>query len=376
MHVAHVNLHYDPDLASGEALVERYATLSGWGEALVRAGVRVSVYQRFHRDADLTRDDVAYRFRKDPLPARLRPWQVPMGILRRVARDRPDLVHLHGFRFSLQAGFLRAIAPPTTGVVVQHHAEPPWRGLLGRLQGRLLRRVDGFLFASAEMGAAWQDRGVLSREALVGEVMEGSTHFRPEARQAARARTGLSGDPLLLWVGRLIPLKDPLTVLRGFASILADRPGARLHMIYSEADLLPRIEAELRRAPRLAHCVRLLGAVPHEQMADYYNSADLFVLGSHREGSGYALCEAMACGTEPVVTDIPSFRAMTGAGEVGALWKVGDPDAFARALRHVLVGSRRARSEATRRRFEEHLCFDAIARRAIVFYRKILNRRR
>ena len=49
-------------------------------------------------------------------------------------------------------------------------------------------------------------------------------------------------------------------------------------------------------------------------------AADLFVLGSHREGSGYSLIEALACGLPPIVTDIPSFRSLTGAGVVGALW--------------------------------------------------------
>ena len=43
-------------------------------------------------------------------------------------------------------------------------------------------------------------------------------------------------------------------------------------------------------------------------------AADLFVLGSHREGSGYSLIEALACGLPPVVTDIHAFRTLTGCG--------------------------------------------------------------
>ena len=56
----------------------------------------------------------------------------------------------------------------------------------------------------------------------------------------------------------------------------------------------------------------------------------MFVSGSHSEGSGYALIEAMSAGVVPVVTDIPSFRAI--AGDCGARWPPGDAGAFADAL--------------------------------------------
>ena len=62
-------------------------------------------------------------------------------------------------------------------------------------------------------------------------------------------------------------------------------------------------------------------------------AADVFVLGSHREGSGYSLIEALACGLPPVVTDIPSFRSLTAAGAVGALWPCGDARALGDADR-------------------------------------------
>ena len=50
-------------------------------------------------------------------------------------------------------------------------------------------------------------------------------------------------------------------------------------------------------------------------MAVCYSAADLFVVGSHHQGSGYALMEACACGAVPVVTAIPTFRLMPGALE-------------------------------------------------------------
>ena len=63
-----------------------------------------------------------------------------------------------------------------------------------------------------------------------------------------------------------------------------------------------------------------------------YAGADLFVLGSHHEGSGFALIEALASSVVPVVTDIPTFRVLTRNGALGALWAPGDARAFAAAL--------------------------------------------
>jgi hypothetical protein len=57
------------------------------------------------------------------------------------------------------------------------------------------------------------------------------------------------------------------------------------------------------------------------------------VQASHAEGSGGALIDALACGTTPLVTDIPSFRKITGDGACGALFPVGNAAALAGAIR-------------------------------------------
>src|SRR5207247_434398 len=131
----------------------------------------------------------------------------------------------------------------------------------------------------------------------------------------------------LLWVGRLNANKDPLTVLDGFERSLGALPAATVTMIYTAEDLLPAVRERIERSAVLKERVRLVGTVPHARLPEFYSAADMFVLGSHREGSGYALMEACACGAVPVVTDIPTFRLLTG-GVVGALWTPGDAAAF------------------------------------------------
>ena len=71
-------------------------------------------------------------------------------------------------------------------------------------------------------------------------------------------------------------------------------------------------------------------------MAAFYSAADLFVVGSHHEGSGYSLMEACACGAMPVVTDIPTFRLLTAA------------ERSARCGRSAMPRTARARSSTSR----------------------------
>jgi glycosyltransferase involved in cell wall biosynthesis len=202
----------------------------------------------------------------------------------------------------------------------------------------------------------------------VFEVMESSTTVRPIGRADARRATQLAGNPALLWVGRLNANKDPLTVLDGFERCAALLPTASLTMVYGTDELLPDVRARLQSSATLRDRVTLVGRVPHQRVGSFFSAADMFVVGSHHEGSGYALLEACACGVVPIVTDIPSFRAITARGSWAALWTPGDAAAFADAV------VRAARSDPGRSRpaIEEHfnrcLSWPAIGRRAVEIY--------
>jgi glycosyltransferase involved in cell wall biosynthesis len=184
----------------------------------------------------------------------------------------------------------------------------------------------------------------------------------------ARQATRIEGQPSILWVGRLNANKAPLTVLDGFERALRDLPRAALTMIYGSDDQLPLVINRLEASPALADHVRLVGPVPHERMSLYYTAADLFVLGSHHEGSCYALIEACACGLPPVVTDIPSNREITGSGSIGALWPPGDAASFTQALLRVVGDGRLSSRQAVLDRFSRALSWTAVGRTALDAY--------
>jgi glycosyltransferase involved in cell wall biosynthesis len=375
MHILCVNYHYDRELASAQDLLARYVTLREYAQALVGEGAEVTVLQRFSRDAELERAGVRYLFCADRCaPTLHRRWQIPLRF-HRVARDvGATVAHVNGLGFSVPLWALRAALPASCALVAQHHAEGPSRRW-PLVQRWCFRGVDGFLFTIREQAIPWVNRGVIARHQRIYEVLEGSTLFRRGDRAAARARTGLTGAPIVLWVGRLIALKDPLVVLRGFALALREAPDARLYMVYSDNTLLSDVRALVDADPSLRERVTLMGSRPHATLEDLYNSADYFVLGSHSEGSGYALLEALACGVVPVVTDIPSFRRITDGGRLGALWQPGDADACASAFLRAFEGSAAARSEEIAAVFQENLSFAAIARDAMRAYREVARER-
>jgi glycosyltransferase involved in cell wall biosynthesis len=368
MNVVQLNYAFDKALTDPGALLEAYGTLTGFSEAVAAAGAdRTTVVQRFHRDARIRRNGIEYTFCS------------ASRVHQTVADAQPDVVHVNGLHFAARTWALRQRLDRSVAIVVQDHGGGVPAGRRVRVDHAIRRRmsgaVDGFLFVAAEQSEAWQRAGLLPATCRVYEVMEGSTTFRPIPRGEARAVTGIDGEPAVLWVGRLTANKDPLTVVDGFEQSLRDLPAATLTMIYDGDELLPLVRARVR-SPALRDCVRLVGPVAHERLPAFYSAADLFVLGSHQEGSGYALLEACACGVLPVVTDIPSFRVITAGGSFGTLWKAGDAEACARAL----VNAARSNTAHARARMTAHfdgaLSWRAIGRDALAAYHDALASRR
>ena len=364
--VVQVNYAYDKALTDPDALLNRYFTLTGWSDALVGAGAGpVAVVQQFHRDLQVARNGVDYVFRRTAIPAAVAAW-------------RPDIAHVNGLIFPVRTWRLRRALGRTSAIVVQSHAAGPsiGRAPAPRLLGRAARRAaDAFLFAADEHAAAWRGAGFIAADQPTYRVMPASSTLQPVARAQAREESGLRGSPAILWVGRLNANKDPLTVLDACEHALVDLPGATLTMIFGTGELIEEVRTRIARSPVLRERVRLTGVVPHNRMAAFYSAADLFVVGSHHEGSGYSLMEACACGAVPVVPGIPTFRLLTGDGCVGALWEPGDADGCARALTDAARRDLNTERARLADHFARELSWSAVGRRALEIYEEVLNRR-
>ena len=396
MHIAQLNYVYDPAYSDPDALLEHFAPLQSWSEALLAAGAtRVTVGQRFWRDLRLRRNGVEYIFRNDDGSAYPRALTWPRELHGDIAALRPDVAHVNGMLFPIQTWALRRVLLQHAALVVQDHAGVldlrSWRGVRYGGPPVVLRWAiskiglgcaDGFLFAAEDQAKPWRAARLIKRDQPVHEVMEASRALQPVPRVEARDISGLRGEPALLWVGQLNENEDPLTVLTGFELALPDMPGAHLTMVYTGNELLSQIQAHLNASPALAEHVSLLDNAPNEAMAAFYSAADIFVLGSHHEDNSYKLIEALACGAVPVVPNFPLFRVITGGiamrtarTEGPQLWTPKDAQSLASALVALERRSLLPLRDAAREHFENNLSWSAIGKQAMSIYAELLQQR-
>ncbi|ASU35186.1 glycosyltransferase family 4 protein [Mucilaginibacter xinganensis] len=277
-----------------------------------------------------------------------------------VKKLNPDVVIIQGLHNPLQVIQLGIILNGKTKIIAHHHAEKPMPGIKKYAQKLADLFIDAYLFASMDIGLDWVKNGNISSAKKIREVMEVSSNFRPINRQLAKQKTGASGNPVFLWVGRLNQNKDPLNVVKGFLEYMKTQPRARLYMIYHTDELLADIKCILKDHPN-GVAITLLGKIEHEELLYWFNSADFLISGSHYEGSGTAVSEAMSCGCIPIVTDIPSFRMITDNGKCGLLYKAGSEKSLLDALDKIWELNLAEKRELCLNYFRDRLSFPAIA---------------
>jgi glycosyltransferase involved in cell wall biosynthesis len=265
------------------------------------------------------------------MPGSARKFWIPVETHQLVRSLKPDVVIVQGLVFPFQLLLLRKAIGPDVRIIVQHHGERPpgWWALLTRLA---TRRADAFLFTAPENAKPWKQKGLIPSRARIYPLLEASTTLHRTNKDAARRKTGITGFPAILWVGRMNANKDPLTMVRGFGSFLKRHPGARLYMIFQTTEMLPVVKGHIQRDALLREGVNLVGSVSHHEMNWWYSSAEFFASTSWNEGSGYSLIEAIASGCLPVVPNIPSFNRITGEGQVGFLFPSGDHEKLCECL--------------------------------------------
>jgi glycosyltransferase involved in cell wall biosynthesis len=338
------------------AWLERIKAYTGVLEAIAVNHEVVSIEQ-INYEGDEVKNGVNYHFRKFNIRTRF-----PLKLNRYIRQLKPDVVFIHSLHFPLQVMLLRLVLGRKTKIIIQNHAEKPFTGIKKRLVRLSENAVNAYLFASRAMGLDWITKGNLTSPDKIHEVMELSSFFHPIPKEKAREKTGITETNVFLWVGRLDQNKDPLTVIKAFLKYVDIAPSACLYMIYQAEELLPEIYQLLKNEPNAA-AIKLVGKVPNEELLYWYNSVDFVVAGSHYEGSGTAVCEAMSCGCIPIITDIFSFRMMTDNGKIGMLYDAGNEVELLAALQQTAMLDTSAEKQKVLAYFASTLSFEAIAGR-------------
>jgi D-inositol-3-phosphate glycosyltransferase len=164
--------------------------------------------------------------------------------------------------------------------------------------------------------------------------------FAPGNRDGARSAIGLPADrPLVLFVGRVQPLKGPDVAIQALAA-LSDRR-AMLALVGGASG--PHGDEESRHARRLVDELGLGDRVlfvdpqPHHILSSYYRAADVVIVPSRSESFGLVALEAAACGVPVVASAVGGLLNIVHDGVTGCLVEGRDPDRYARAIDRVLA---------------------------------------
>jgi len=370
LHVAHFGFFLDRQARTPAQILVDWWPLVDTAEIVARSGARVSVVQACARTESLVRNGVSYHF-ISPGPGLSTIARGSM-FARLILDLKADVFHVHGLGFPQDVLALAELAPHTP-ILLQDHANGIPRFWRRRAHRRGISAAAGVAFCALEQASVFTRGGVIPPDMPLFEIPETSSRFTPSDRAAARRMTGLYGTPAVLWVGHLSSNKDPLTMLSGVSKAARSLPELQLWCCFGHSPLLADVRERIDSDPQLAGRVHLLGKLAHGDVEQSMRAADLFVAGSRKEGSGCALIEALACGLPPVVTDIPSFRALTNRGKVGALWPCGDAHKLSEALLSVAAIPPPEARTAVRAHFDAEISFESVGRKLVAAYEKLLE---
>ncbi len=173
--------------------------------------------------------------------------------------------------------------------------------------------------------------------------------FCPGSTAAARARLGLPADAVvLMFAGRIQPLKGPDVVLHATADLLRSCPALadRLVVVFvggpsgSEVGAPGRLDSLAGRLG-IAGSVRMEPPCPQRELADWYRAASVVLVPSHSESFGLVALEAQACGTPVVAAAVGGLRTAVRDGYSGVLVDGHDPAVWAQVLEKLIASPRR-----------------------------------
>ncbi len=148
-----------------------------------------------------------------------------------------------------------------------------------------------------------------------------------------------SNRPVVLFAGRVIPLKRVLDLVHAFARVVPQLPSAQLRIVgecSTEADYAESVR-QLVRETNLADHVQILGELRQEAVLREFAECTLVALASSQENAPMVIAQAMASGKPVVATRVGGIAEMIGAeGQRGLLVNVGDVDELAGAMLRLL----------------------------------------
>lgn len=209
--------------------------------------------------------------------------------------------------------------------------------------------------------------------------------FRPIPKGKAREHLDLDHEKILLFVGRIEPIKGLDTLIKAFAILKNDKAhrDRSLKLLLVGGDNKnggSPTSVEINRLKNMAarmgitEQVKFLGPLHQEELPYYYSAADVCVLPSHYESFGLVALEAMACGTPMVASRVGGLPFTISDGENGYLVTHGEPEELADRVRNVLNDEKtRARLGKTGMKTAKEYGWETVATKLLSVYNELLQ---
>jgi glycosyltransferase involved in cell wall biosynthesis len=258
--------------------------------------------------------------------------------LSKIIRDfRPDVVHSHMFHANLLARAVRLIQPFPVLVCTLHAltmagVKRDWTGIFEiahQITDGLAERTTAVCHAAAKYYVA--RRAVPAAKMIMVPNGIDTANFRPApgVRERVRQELGVEGRFVWLAAARLEITKAYPTMLRALAAL---GEGNHLLLICGQGSMLDQLKMLVTELG-LGYYVRFLGL--RSDVAELMGAADAFALSSDTEGLPLVLLQASAAGLPIVATDVAGNAEVVVDGVSGVIVPPRDPQAFARAMKHV-----------------------------------------
>ncbi len=298
-------------------------------------------------------------------------------LVRLVRAWRPAVLHSHMLHANLMARAVRLFAPVPAVVSTIHNI---YEG--GRLRMLGYRLTNGLVDHVTIISQAAADRFVgegIVPASLLEVVPNGVDTERyqsvpPGTRERLRQSLGLGAEFAWLAVGRFEAAKDYPNMLRAFARVREEQPGAVL-LLVGRGSLQVGTEA-LAAALGLEGQVRFVGT--REDVPEFMTVADGYVMSSAWEGMPMVLLEAAAAGLPIVATRVGGNQEVVRDGDTGFLAPPGDDAALGAAMLRLMAlpeTERRAMGAHGHDHVRQHYGLGRVVDRYEAVYRAVLRRK-
>jgi len=297
------------------------------------------------------------------------------AISRAVRRQRPEILHTHGWG-TLVEGLLAGRLARVPAVVHGEHGTLQLRSRQVAAQRWAWRRADGLLSVSSRLAERMSQEIGIPRERI--HVIRNGVHFGRFAGprvNAARASFGLPGESGLVLgaVGRLVDVKDHANLIDAVA-VLRQRGRDVMAVIAGDGPLRAALLAQIARLGLERH-VRLLGH--RADVEAVFAGIDVFVQPSKSEGMSNTILEAMASGLPAIATHVGGADEMVIDGETGILVPPADSGQLANAIDRLLPNKalRHAMGSAARVRARDEFSLEHMVEGYQSFYCDLMQRK-